>query len=120
MPSSKVLVVEDEFLIRLTIVEALSDEGFEVLEAGTGQDALQALRSNPDLALLLTDIQLPGGINGRDLVRMARETKPDLPVIFMSGRPDTSGAGPSSRELYLTKPYLPSELCAAARRLIGD
>ena len=113
------LVVEDEFLIRLTLAEILADEGYVVLEADSGDDALKLLQSDPAIAILLTDIQLPGSLDGRALVRRAREDRPDLPVIFMTGRPPASGDGSSGIEAtYVAKPYLPSEICNAVRRLL--
>ena len=120
MARPKVLIVEDEFLIRLTLSEALADDGFEVIEAADGAEALQALPGHDDMALLLTDIQLPGGMNGMEVARRVRADLPDLPVIFMTGRPDSAGGAPvSAQNVFIAKPYLPSEVCAAARRLTG-
>lgn len=117
-PPPRVLVVEDEFLIRLTLAEALSDDGFEVLEAESGADALSLLRRHPNIRLLLTDVQLPGGLDGRSLAREARETAPNLAVILMSGTPEAVDASAvSARDVFIAKPYLPSDVCAAARRL---
>ncbi len=114
----RVLVVEDEFLIRLTLVEALSDEGFEVLEADTGDAALSILQSGPSISLLLTDIQLPGSLNGNALATKARETLPDLPVIFMTGRLDSvDDARRSTRDVFISKPYTLVDICQAAKRL---
>jgi CheY-like chemotaxis protein len=120
MDGTKILLVEDEFLIRLTLAEALTDEGFQVLESGTGAEAVATLRSHPDVALILTDIQLPGGVNGLELVRSARALRPSLLVIYMTGRPDTiAGEVDSSRDAVIAKPYLPSEVSATARRMLG-
>lgn len=118
MPGPKVMIVEDEFLIRFTLSEALIDEGFEVIEAATGNEALQTLHAHPDVALLLIDIQLPGGLDGREVARRARQMISALPVIFMSGHPEnpSSGAG-SPLDAFLAKPYLPSEVCMTVRRL---
>ena len=114
----RVLVVEDEFLIRLTLVEALSDEGFEVLEADTGDAALSILQSAGPISLLLTDIQLPGSLNGNTLVSKVRETLPDLPVIFMTGRLDPADdARRSARDVFISKPYTLVDICQAAKRL---
>ncbi|HTW29416.1 MAG TPA: response regulator [Acetobacteraceae bacterium] len=116
----KLLFVEDEFLIRLTVAEALSDDGFEVLEAASGEEALQLLGADPSVALLLTDLQLPGKIDGGELVRRARETRPDLPVILVTGRPEQrASAAASPRDMVIVKPYLPSEVSAAVRRMLG-
>lgn len=114
--STRILVVEDEFLIRMTLAEALSDEGFHVLEAESGDEALVILRENPLIKLLLTDIQLPGALNGRALAKLAREASPSLPIIYMTGQPDP-GDQASEREVFISKPYTLLEICEAARRL---
>ncbi len=117
----RILIVEDEFLIRLTLSEVLTDEGYEVLEADNGQDALLLLQNEAGISVLLTDIQLPGLIDGKELVSRMRTSHPDLPVIFMTGRPDVMGEqAPSARELYVAKPYLPSEICTAVRRMLAE
>lgn len=114
----RVLVVEDEFLIRLTLIEALSDEGFEVIEAESGDDALPILESDGAISLLLTDIQLPGSLNGHALAERVRANKPDLPVIFMTGRAQTAQQGSrSTRDIFIAKPYALTDICNAAKRL---
>lgn len=116
----RVLVVEDEFLIRLTLVEALGDEGFEVIEAETGDDALPLLCSGPDISLLLTDIQLPGTLNGRALASKLRENLPNLPVIFTTGRAGAEKDGGSpDRDVFISKPYALADICNAAKRLVS-
>ncbi len=120
MPAPKVLLVEDEFLIRLTMAEALADEGFEVAEADSGNAAMRIISAETNLALMLTDIQLAGSLDGYGLARAARMIHPDLPVIFMTGRPDRiDRATANARDVFISKPYLPSEVCAAARRMTG-
>ena len=114
--SPRVLVVEDEFLIRMTLAEALVDEGFDVVEAETGDDALPILKSDPEIKLLLTDIQLPGILNGRTLATQAREHIPNLPIIFMTGQPDVSDQA-NDRDVFISKPYTLFDICEAARRL---
>ncbi|MGI4796819.1 MAG: response regulator [Janthinobacterium lividum] len=116
VPSPRVLVVEDEFLIRMTLAEALADEGFDVIEAETGDDALPILKSDPNIRLLLTDIQLPGVLNGRTLATRAREHLPTLPIIFMTGQPDISDRA-NDRDVFISKPYTLFDICEAARRL---
>lgn len=118
--SDRVLLVEDEFLIRLTLSEALADAGFDVLEAEDSDSAMALLTADPTIRLLMTDIQLPGSCNGRVLVERARALNPGLPVIFMSGRPDVED--PAQRhtlDRYIAKPYLPSEVCLAAQEMLG-
>lgn len=114
--SPRVLIVEDEFLIRMTLAEALVDEGFDVVEAENGDDALPILRSDPEIKLLLTDIQLPGVLNGRTLAAQAREQIPSLPIIFMTGQPDVTDRA-NDRDVFISKPYTLFDICEAARRL---
>ena len=119
-PRSKVLVVEDEFLIRLTLLEVLMDEGYDVLESENGPDAVALVAGDPAISLLLTDIQMPGGMDGHAVARRARELRPDLPVIFMTGAPDTAdGQVAGTRNMYLAKPYSPSDMCAAVRQMLA-
>ena len=115
---SRILVVEDEFLIRLTLVEALSDEGFDVVEAESGDAALLLLKADPKIEALLTDVQLPGSLDGHRLAQRARETRPNLPILFMTGRPDPAAEAVASPfDQFISKPYTLADICAAARRL---
>ena len=114
--AAKILVVEDEFLIRLSLTEALADAGFAVTDAETADVALPLLQSGK-FDLLITDIQLPGTMNGADLARAARTKQPSLPIIYISGCPaDHSPLSPY--DLYIGKPYEPEDLCRAARRMV--
>lgn len=79
-----VLVVEDEAIVRMLLVEALTERGFSVLEAGDGNAAAAIIASAERIDLLATDVGLPG-INGRQLAEMARAKRPDLKVLFLTG-----------------------------------
>jgi CheY-like chemotaxis protein len=117
-PRPKVLIVEDEFLIRVTLAESLTEEGFEVAEAASGEEARAILAGSAPISLLLTDIQLPGALNGLDLARSAREERPDLPVIFVTGQPEAMpGPVRAAGDVFVPKPYVPAEVAAIARRL---
>ena len=116
LSAPRILVVEDEFLIRLTLVEALKDEGFDVVEAETGDAALPMILSDTTIGVLLTDIQMPGALDGTALATRARETRPDLPVLYMTGRPPP-GAGGSALDRYIGKPYTLAAICEAVRAL---
>lgn len=119
MAGARILLAEDEPLIRMMLAEALTDDGFEVIEAADAGEALTALREAAALALLVTDIQMPGGMNGFELATAARAMFPDLPVLFTSGRPPLPGQRQAAREAFVAKPYLPSDISATARRLIA-
>jgi CheY-like chemotaxis protein len=104
----KVLVVEDVPIIRMATVDMLEQLGLRAAEAGDGLEALAILESDPDIAILLTDLGLPG-INGRQLVEKARLLKPGLKVIIASGySSDASGHGPDVN--HITKPFDVSQL----------
>ena len=103
---TRVLLVEDEPLIRETTAELLEDAGFDVTATCTGDEAAILLAEN-DFAILLTDITMPGQIDGIGLAEHAREAHPGLPVVFMSGRPESAQrvraiAPPMA---FLSKPY---------------
>lgn len=118
MPPPRLLLVEDDFLIRLTLADALTEAGFDVTEAATGDAALAILGAAGRFALLVTDIRLPGALSGLQLADAAREADPLLPVLFMTGRPDLARDRAGPHEAIVAKPYLPSEICRTARRLL--
>jgi DNA-binding response OmpR family regulator len=115
-----VLIVEDEFLIRMMLAETLSDEGFAVLEAGSADEAIPLLQNQPDIALMITDLTLPGSMDGVALGQWTRQRRTDLPIIYVTGRPDSiPRAGLTARDAVVAKPYLPSEIAAAAKLMIS-
>jgi DNA-binding response OmpR family regulator len=118
MSGKRVLVVEDDFLIRMTLTESLQSEGFVVIEADSGEAALVQLRADPTIALLMTDMQLSGSLDGQALVAAVRAENAILPIIYMTGRPDRIGPVDPAREMVIGKPYLPSQIVAAARAMV--
>ena len=84
-----VLVVDDEPVLRMLVCEVLEEEGYAVLEAGDGKQALAVIRESvaagPAIDLLLTDVGLPGGMNGRQVAEAARGYQPGLKVLFITG-----------------------------------
>lgn len=99
-----VLVVEDEPLIRLTLIDALEDAGFKVIEAETADEAMDLI-SEHTVHLLFTDIQMPGELTGIDLAHVVAERFPNAGIIVASGRltPDDIDL-PASAEFF-SKPY---------------
>lgn len=83
--SQVVLLVDDEPLIRMVTAEHLEDLGYVVMEAGDARSAIKVLENERTIDLLLTDVGLPHGMNGRQLADIARERRPDLPVLFITG-----------------------------------
>lgn len=80
-----VLLVDDEPLIRMIAAEQLEELGYVVVEAGDAREAMKVLESNQGIQLLVTDVGLPHGMNGRQLADAARVTRPGLPVLFITG-----------------------------------
>ena len=100
----KVLVVEDEALIRLTVIDVLEEAGFEVLEAGSADAALEIVNEQT-IHLLFTDIQMPGRLSGVDLANVVAQRFPDAGIIVASGRltPDDIALPPTAA--FFSKPY---------------
>jgi two-component system NtrC family sensor kinase len=83
--SDCILLVEDDEEVSRFVAEALGEIGYRVECAGTAAKGLEILRKHPEIALLLTDVVLPGGMNGRELANEARKMRPGLPVLFATG-----------------------------------
>jgi DNA-binding response OmpR family regulator len=115
-----ILLVEDELLIRLMLAEELEAEGFEVCVAEDG-DRAEELIEDPAVAftLLVTDIHMPGRLNGLGVARLMRERHPTVPVIYTTGRPDAVGVVHLGADAVLVeKPFTPSELLATVHKLL--
>ena len=106
MAAISVLLVEDEALISMLVSDWLSELGFDVHEARTAGEALDYLDAGNAVDVLFTDINLPGGMTGAELARKARALKPELPVVYASGRyrgDDLDDLVPDSA--FMPKPY---------------
>lgn len=87
-----VLVVEDEALVRWVLTEHLRDAGLAVVEASDATEALRAVDRTP-IDVVVTDVRMPGDIDGLELARSLRVSRPDLPVILTSGYPGADSSG---------------------------
>lgn len=112
-----VLVVEDEALLREMIAFEFELSGFEVIDAGSAEEALQRLRDIPALDLLFTDIRLPG-MDGWSLATEVRALYADAPVIYASGNAERQELLPRSE--FIQKPYRPDQIFAVAAGLGVD
>jgi DNA-binding response OmpR family regulator len=118
-----ILVVEDDPLIHVIVEESLSEGGFEVVIASTGENAVALLgASDGKYRALVTDINLgTDGITGWDVARQAREINPSFPVVYMSGdsAEDWASQGvPNS--IMLSKPFAPAQLVTAVSQLLNS
>jgi len=120
--AERILVVEDDELVRRYAMRQLQALGYRVLEATNGPEALQIIQNHVDINLLFTDVVMPGGMNGRQLADAACAIHPDLKVLYTSGY-----AGPvvdrfiGEGTAYIIKPFSDVELSGKVReRLDGS
>ena len=109
-----VLCVDDEALIRMMIADWVDELGLRAIEAESGEDALDKLDKD-NVELLITDIRM-GGISGWEVAEQARERRPNLPVIYISGYPCAGEPVPES--IYLSKPFGQRQLQQAVRKAL--
>jgi len=115
-----ILVVEDEPAVRAVAVEFLEDDGFEVIEAPSADHAATILQARDDIAVVFTDVTMPGNLNGFDLARIAQTVYPNIPVIIASGALPSgfSGLAPDAR--FLQKPYRMTRVVELIRQVTED
>ena len=116
-----VLVVDDEPSVRMLITDVLADLGYAALEAADSATGLKILQSDARIDLLITDVGLPGGLNGRQMADAGRLKRPDLKVLFITGYAENAVLGnghlaPDMR--VLTKPFVLDSLIAKVRELV--
>jgi CheY-like chemotaxis protein len=112
-----ILVAEDEAMLRLIAVEMLQDHGFEVFEAADGAEALDLLKANPEIALLVSDIKMPR-MDGYALVEAGLAVRPDLKVLLMTGYSQEPPPSIKFRDIQvLRKPFNLERLCALAAEM---
>jgi two-component system, response regulator PdtaR len=114
-----VLIVDDEPLLRMLAVEAVEDAGFISLQAADADEALVLLETNPDVTLLLTDINMPGSMDGLALAHAVQKRWPAIKILVVSGQVKllSSDLPPNSR--FLGKPYHADAMVAGLRLLVA-
>ncbi|WP_280948487.1 hybrid sensor histidine kinase/response regulator [Methylobacterium tarhaniae] len=116
-----VLVVDDEPTVRMLVTDILEDLGYTAIEAGDSAAGLRVLQSDVRIDLLVTDVGLPGGMNGRQMAEAARETRPDLKVLLITGYAETAILGGDKLGpgmAVLTKPFAIETMAARIRSII--
>jgi len=88
-PRARILIVEDEVLTRMALAEDLRDAGYSVVEAANADAAMAYLNTGSQIDLVLSDIQMPGSMDGLELARRLRVERPSLPVILSSAAPES-------------------------------
>ncbi|CAD7034151.1 PAS domain-containing sensor histidine kinase [Pseudorhizobium endolithicum] len=118
--SEKILAVEDDARVRRVTISRLTDLGYQVIEAENGTVALERLKEHPDIALLFTDVVMPGGMTGDELADIVRAERPEIKVLFTSGyaEPEIAGRELAASGSWLKKPYTAKELAIRLRELL--
>jgi len=115
-----VLVAEDDQLIQDLIQEAFSEGGFETVITGSGEEAITLLKGEIAFRAVITDINLSGQLDGWEVARIARETEPTMPIIYMTG---THGEDWASKgvpnSILLNKPFAPAQIVTALSNLLN-
>jgi PAS domain S-box-containing protein len=121
--SETVLVVDDEPTVRMLLMDVLADQGYTVMEAADSVAGLKLLRSDVHIDLLITDVGLPGGMNGRQMADAGREVRPDLKTLFITGYAENAalGNGDLGTGMWvLTKPFAVDALTSRVRELMNS
>jgi CheY-like chemotaxis protein len=114
-----VLVVEDEMLLRMRAVDMVEDAGFTPLEAVDADEAISILESRSDIALLFTDIQMPGRMDGLGLAHAVHDRWPPIKIILVSGQLKLAHIDIPADSHFFGKPLESTEMIAEMRNLIG-
>jgi two-component system, response regulator PdtaR len=119
MAPTRVLVVEDEALIRMMMVEVLTEAGFDVDEAADSDEA-ERLLDEDGYKLLVTDIHMPGSSDGVQLAERLHRAEPGIPILFVTARPDVLGRirAAGIEATTLVKPYDPESLVPIVRGIL--
>jgi CheY-like chemotaxis protein len=115
-----VLVVEDEFLLRMEAADMVKAAGFEVVEAGNADQAIEILEARRDITLVFTDIQMPGSMDGLKLARAVRGRWPPIKIVATSGHLHVRETDLPEGGRFLSKPYSATEINGVLRELICD
>ncbi len=118
-----VLVVDDEPTVRMLISDTLAELGYRAIEAGDAAEGLKVLQSDVRVDLVISDVGLPGGVNGRQMIDMARTGRPSLKVLFVTGYAENAaiGNGHLERGMHvLTKPFAMEKLAARIKAIMGS
>lgn len=114
-----ILVVEDEMLLRMRAVDMVEDAGYTSVEAVDADEAVAILESRSDIALLLTDIQMPGSMDGLKLAHTVHERWPPIRIILVSGQLELADIDIPADSRFFGKPIEAGEMIAQMQKMIG-
>jgi CheY-like chemotaxis protein len=113
-----VLIVEDELLIRMDTTETVEAAGFEVVEAENADEAIAILTARNDIHLILTDVHMPGSMDGLKLAHFVRDRWPPVKIVATSGHARLAESDLPDGARFVQKPYTPTEITTVLRELI--
>ena len=119
-PATNVLVVEDEMVLRMRAVDIVEDAGFTAVEAVNADEALSILEERSDIALLFSDIQMPGSMDGLKLAHAVHERWPSIKIILVSGQVKLSDADKPMDSLFFGKPLDVKQMITELRAMVGS
>ena len=114
-----VLIVEDEFLLRMSTAEIISESGFDVVEAENADRAIAILETRPDVQVVFTDIRLPGSMDGLKLAKLVRKKWPPIRIVATSGHVSVRNTDLPDGGIFLPKPYTPDKITSVLRKFTG-
>ena len=114
-----VLVVEDDMMLRMRAVDMVEDAGYVPVEAVDADEAFAILQARSDIALLFTDIQMPGSMDGLQLAHAVHERWPHLKIILVSGQLELSGIQIPRDSRFFGKPLVSGQMIAEMQNMIG-
>jgi len=112
-----VLIVEDDFLLRMNAAETIGDAGFDIVEAANADQAIAILETRPDIHVVFTDVQMPGSMDGLKLARFVRGRWPPIKIVATSGFVRVGEDDLPEGSRFLPKPYRPAQIVATLREL---
>ncbi|WP_213775282.1 response regulator [Bradyrhizobium sp. dw_78] len=114
-----ILIVDDEPLLRMLAVEVAEEAGFVVLEAADADEAVALLETHPDIALLFTDINMPGSMDGLKLAHAVRGRWPSIKILVVSGQVKLPPSDLPSNSCFVGKPYRAEAMIEELRSLVA-
>ena len=116
-PPIVVLVVEDDFLLRMDAVDIVRNAGFEAIEAANADQAIAIIEADPDIHIVFTDVQMPGTMDGLRLASFIRDRWPPIKIVATSGRLRVAEEDLPKGSIFVPKPYSPEQIIRTFRQL---
>jgi CheY-like chemotaxis protein len=114
-----ILIVEDEPLLRMESAEVIGNAGFEVIQAANADEAIAILSARSDIQVVFTDIQMPGSMDGLKLAQFVRHRWPPIKIVATSGLVVVDEDDLPHGSIFLSKPYVDTEVVSTLRELTG-